>query len=498
MSEPLTVSLPADVDGVPTNQGSRLSGRFHSGLRLSLMNTAFSRAATFASGVLLARLIAPEQFGLYAAALVVQTLLLTFNDFGTATALVRHDGDVRPLLPTVWTISISGGALVYLGCLFTAPVLADGLGSPQATGLIRLLCLNVLFDGFAAVPGALLTRELRQGLRLIADLSGLIVNLALTVGLALLGAGAVALVVGHICGTATVTVALFIVTKELPKFGLNKAHIHEVIKYGGAVVASSIVMVLLQYAPQTITGHLLGATALGFLYLAANVANWPASVISTTVERIGLATFSRARDAGVSLNRAAGGVIQMVAMATLPTGAALAMLAPHIIQVVYGSPWLPAASVLSGLAVATVAKVLADLVFNLMITAGATVSSVLIQVIWLIVLVPVAVVATLQWQLDGMGWSVALVAIVVALPVHAWGLRTTGIHVPALIRGLGVPLLFTAVTIGLLCVVGVLLPSPLPALLVGVTVTAFIVSLGLLRGRKALSNALDDPVGSVS
>ena len=483
----------SEVAEHPADSDDALSGRFKLGLRFSLINTVFSRLATFAVGVLLARLLVPEQFGLYTTALVVQTLLLTFNDFGTAAALVRHKGDVRPLLPTVWTISVGGATIVYLLCLLAAPALATGLGSPQAAELVRVLSLNVLFDGFAAVPGALLTRDLRQARRLVADITGLVVNLALTATLAATGFGAWALVIGHVSGTGVVTVLLLIVTKQIPRFGVTREHVTEVARYGGAVVVSSVVMVLLQYAPQTITGRMLGATALGFFYLASNVSSWPASVVTTTVERVGLATFSRARDSGVDLDRAASAVIGMVAMAVLPGGAALALLAPQIVDLVYGDKWAPAAPVLAGLAVATIARVLADLVFNLMITAGSALSSVLVQVIWLVALVPVAIFATAHWGLVGMGWAVAAVACLVALPVHAWGLWRAGVHVPALLRGLAMPMLATIVVIGLLLATSLVLQHSLLYLVAGLLITGAVVAAGWFGGRERLTTALDAP-----
>jgi O-antigen/teichoic acid export membrane protein len=485
--------LASEVLAERVDSDGALSGRFKNGLRLSLINTMFSRMATFAVGVLLARLLAPEQFGLYTTALVVQTLLLTFNDFGTATALVRHKGDVRPLLPTVWTVSIGGASVVYLACVLSAPVLATGLGSPHAADLVRVLSINVLLDGVAAVPGALLTRELRQAPRLIADMAGFVVNIGLTVGLALSGFGAWALVIGHVSGTLVVVVVLLIVTKQLPTFGVNRAHIREISRYGSAVVVSSVLMVMLQYAPQTITGRMLGATALGFFYLASNVSNWPASIVTTTVERVGLATFSRARDAGVDMDRAASAVIGMVAMAVLPGGAALAVLAPQIVELVYGDKWMPAVPVLASLAVATIARVLADLVFNLMITVGAALSSVAMQVIWLVALVPTAIVATAHWGLTGMGWAVAAVSCLVALPVHAWGLWRAGVHLPALLRGLVVPALATVVTVAALLAASILIKDSLLLLSAGAVITAAVVAAGWFTGRDRLVTALDAP-----
>ncbi|WP_086789910.1 lipopolysaccharide biosynthesis protein, partial [Crossiella equi] len=390
-----------------TTQQPELAGRFRRGLGLSLLNTMLSRLGTFALGVLLARLLVPEDFGLYATALVVQSLLLTFNDLGAAASVVRHSGDVRPLLPTAWTVAVCGGTAAFALCLVLAPALATGLGSPGATDIVRLLSANVFLDGFAAVPGALLTRELRQASRLVADLCGVVVNLGLTCGLALAGFGAWALAVGHVSGTLVVVVLLLFVTRQWPRFGFDREHFREVGRYGITVVASGILIVMANALPQVVTGSFLGATALGFFYLANNVANWPVSIVSTTVERVALATFSRARDRGVDLDRAAGEVVGLVGIAVVPGGLALAILAGPIVEVVYGSDWAPAAHVLSGLAIAAVARVLADLAFHLLLAVGAPLSSALIQLWWLLALVPATVAAALVWGLVGISWAQA-------------------------------------------------------------------------------------------
>ncbi|MGO1049238.1 oligosaccharide flippase family protein [Crossiella sp. CA198] len=470
---------------------AELGGRFRRGLGLSLLNTLLSRLGTFLLGVLLARLLAPEEFGLYAAALVVQMLLLTFNDLGAAASVVRHSGDVRPLLPTAWTVAVCGGTAAFALCLVIAPALATGLGSPAATDIVRLLAANVFLDGFAAVPGALLTRELRQASRLVADLSGVVVNLALTGGLALAGFGAWALAIGHVAGTLVVVVVLLCVSKQLPRFGFDREHFGEVGRYGITVVASGIVIVLSNTVPLVVTGSVLGITALGFLHLANNVANWPVSIVSTTLDRIALATFSRARDRGVDLNLAAGEVVGMVGIAVLPGGLALAILSGPIVEVIYGSAWAPAAHVLSALAIAAIARVLTDLAFQLLLAVGAPLSSALVNVSWLVALVPATIVAAMTWGLVGVGWAQAVVAFAVAVPVHAWRLHRAGISLGALAKGLAYPALA-----GLLAVTGLLAirafaDSPLLDVALGGALTAAIVGVGWYARRHHIERALN-------
>ncbi|SDN56667.1 oligosaccharide flippase family protein [Allokutzneria albata] len=483
----MTGEFPA---GAETAERRGLAGRFRRGLWLSLLNTLLSRVGTFVLGIVLARLLAPEEFGLYATALVVQGLLLAFNDFGAATAVVRRSGDVRPMLPTAWTISVLGGAFAFAACAVSAPALASALGSPHATEIVRFLAINVLLDGFACVPGAMLTRELAQARRLVADLSGTVVNLAVTATLAFLGWGAWSLAIGHVTGTALVVVLLFVLSGHVPNFGFSAEHFKEVGAYGISVVASSLLVMLAQSVPQMVTGSLLGATALGFFYLASNVANWPVSIVAGTVERVALAVFARAREHSTDLDRAAGGVMGLVGVALLPGGVALALLAEPVVEVVYGHRWAPAAVVLSGLAIAAIGRVFADMALHLLLAVGAPLSSALIQLWWLVTLVPATVVAAKLWGLPGIGWAQAAVALLVAVPVHLWGLRRAGIRVVSLVRGMLPSSLSAVATAGGLVLIRVLSTNPLLTVALGGLLTAAVVAYGWFRFRHTLDSAL--------
>ncbi|APU17752.1 MULTISPECIES: oligosaccharide flippase family protein [Actinoalloteichus] len=584
----------------PGRDAGSLGGRFRRGLRLSLLNTVLSRAGTFALGVLLARVFVPEQFGVYAAALVVQQLLLTVNDLGAAAALVRRPetaaaggaGEVaaggavradagspgagpgaflpsatgspaasspslpltepgpaadrpspaglptvlrtvsgqiaagdRPaggpaaaaadpdpagrtsrgepirvdsadgidaMLPTAWTLSVLWGAVGAVICLAGAGGLADLLGSPAATDLIRVMAVTLLLDGFASVPAAMLTRELRQARRLVADVSGMAVNLTLTALLALGGLGPWALVIGNVTGTALTAVLVMGLARVWPRFGFDRRYGAEITRCGATMLGASILLVVVQATPQAVTGSLLGASTLGFFYLASNMANWPAVLVSATVERVALATFSRARDAGRDLSHAVSTVLGLVCAVVLPGGVALAVLAEPLIQVVYGSRWSLAAAALSGLALAAVARVVAELVFSLLIAVDAMSSSVLLLACWAAASVPATIWAAGVWGLPGVAWAQAAVALLVALPVHLLALRRARVSLLTVVGGAAVPL-FSALGCGalLLGLRGLALPAVIE-LAVGGLVVGAVVFAGVLRAQRRVGAALGD------
>lgn len=475
----------------PPQRIPALGGRVRRGLGLSLLNTVVSRGAMFALGVVLARILSPEQFGVYATALVVQLLLLHLNEFGVGAALVRRPGPIDTLLPTAWTLSVAGGVLVCAAAVAGAPLLATALGSPQAAPLIQVMSLNILVNGFASVPAAVLSREIQQGRRLVADFLGVLTNVGVTAALALSGAGPWSLAFGNVTGAVVVVVALMVLAGVAPRFGFARAHAADIARVGSTMMISAVLLVLLQSAPQAVTGTLLGATAIGLFYIANNVANWPISVVSATLERVVLSSFARVREAGADLGAAASSVLALVGGSVAISAVGLALLAGPLLGTVYGAAWLPAASMLAGLALANVARVVAELVFSLLVAADSVLASLLPQLAWLAVLVPASVLGARGWGFEGVGWAQALVGFGWALPVHLWFARRAGVRVARLLGGLGTPLCIAAGLAGALVALRLTIPSPVVTLAVGIPLTGASVLLAilLLRGRLATAMA---------
>ncbi|MEO5875176.1 MAG: oligosaccharide flippase family protein [Streptosporangiaceae bacterium] len=464
-----------------------LGGRFRRGLLLSLLNTVLARAATFAMGIVLARFLSPEQYGMFATALTMQMFLLVVNDLGVGAALVRSDRPVQEMLPTCWTLSVGGGLVCTLAAVAGSGVMASALGSPNATGILQLMSLNILINGFVSVPASLLKRNFEQGKRLIADLVGLTVNISLTLSLVAAGFGAWSLAIGHVTGAALVGVLIMVATRCWPRFGFDRGYGRQVAQLGLAMAGAAVLLICLQAAPQAITGHLLGPTAIGFFFIASNVANWPIQIVSTTVERVALATFAQARTDGRSLEETASAVIGLVVGIVLISGTALAVLAHPIIGVVYGRPWLPAASMLAGLALANVARVLAELVFNLLVAADSMLTSMLPQAAWLAVLVPASILGGRLWGMPGIGWAQAAVGFAWAVPVNLWCARKAGVGVRSLLRGLGGPVRVTLVLAVVLVGLSEVSPHDLVTLAVGLPVAGAAVLFTYRNIRGTLS-----------
>lgn len=437
-----TRRAPAGLGEAPARAvPGRPPGTVSRALGLSLLNTVLARAGTFLAGIVLARLLAPADFGVYAVALVALTALLSLNELGVSVALVRWRGDPRLIAPTVMTISIASSGVLYLGCWFAAPAFAAVMGAPSATGVVRLLCVAVIVDGITAPPAQLLNREFRQGARLVVDLLNLVLATGVTIALAATGHGAWSLAWGQLTGNAVSALLLFRLVGSWPRPGLDRRQAVELLAFGAPLAAASALVFAMLNLGYIVVGSTLGVVQLGFYLMAFNLASWPVNVFSQVVRRVSLAAFARVQDDRVRLEEALARLALLLAVPTLPVCVLLGLLALPVVATVYGGRWAASAGALQFLAVLAFVRVASELAYDYLVALGRSRTTLWLQGLWFVSLL---VALPLGARLDGIR-GVALahgtVAVLVMLPAYAIAVARTGVSLRGVGRSLVRPLL---------------------------------------------------------
>jgi O-antigen/teichoic acid export membrane protein len=394
-----------------------LNRRVASAARWSLVNTVVRRVGTFASGVVLARLFfGPYEWGLYAVGLLVLAMLLSLNEMGVSLALVRWEGDIRRFAPTVLTISTASSTAFYVLLYVTAPTVARLLGSPDATALLRVLCLSVIIDGIACVPMGKLTREFRQLSRTVVDVLNFLVNTGVTVALAATGMGAMSFAWGSLAGNLVALAGFSLCAPSMLRFGWDKAQARLLIRFGLPLASASLLTLGVMNVDSVVVGSLLGPAALGIYAMAFNMSSWPVRMVSETARRVSFAGFSRLAD---SPDEFANGFLRaytLVVAAAIPICVLLGVLAEPIISLVYGQQWTAAAVPLQFLAALGLVRVAMELAYD-GLAARVRKTLMLMQGWWLLVLVPTLVLFAHYWGVVGVAAGHVAVAAVLVAPV---------------------------------------------------------------------------------
>ncbi len=406
---------PAEADG---DSLDRLVRR---GLVWSFVNTASTRGINFLITVVLAHLVAPSDWGVFAVALVTMSLLLSLNDVGISSAIVRFPGDVREIAATGATLIIGASFALY-GVLFAlSPVVARVLKVPEATGVLRLLAVSVILDALFAVQSAAMTREFKQRQRTISDLANLAVFSTLAISLAVHGSGPWALAWATLAGTTAGGIVILVTSPIRVWPGWDPVMARQLVHFGIPLTGSAFLTFAVLNTDYIVVGHVLGPVALGFYYLAFNVSSWPVTTISFTVRRVSLAGFSRLQHDRTEMHDAFLRAARLLSTVAFPVCALLIALAAPLVRFVYGERWAASAAPLRWLAVLGAMRVVAELGYDYLVAAGRPRATVVLQAAWFFSLVPALTIGAHLNGITGVGEGHAFVVIFVVLPGHALG-----------------------------------------------------------------------------
>lgn len=393
------------------------------GVAWSTLSSLALRAGGLAVGVVLARLLAPEQFGVYAIALAVQAVLMTLADLGLGVDLVRTEDPAR-IAPTVATLSLVCGTVLTALMMLTAHPLARLLDSPEAGTVIALLSFTLILSGAGVVPYAMLCRRFQQRQLFMIAVADFAVSTVVTILLVSAGWGVVSLAIARILAQAVTLGLQFVVSRTRPRYSFDRQIAGSVLRFGLPVAGANLLSWALLNIDTIVIAKVAGPMALGFYVLAFNISSWPMSAIGQVARSVALPTFARIPGRRDDRSLAVG--ISLTWALALPAGALLAVLSLPLIDVVYGSRWRPAVPVLAALGLFGALRVVFDLMAAYLLARGASGAVLRIQVIWFATLIPAMITGTHWFGIAGGGWAHLIVAVAITLPTYVVAVRRAG------------------------------------------------------------------------
>jgi O-antigen/teichoic acid export membrane protein len=430
------------VGGPDTGSAATSVGRAaRKGLLWSLMGAASARLGGLLLGMVLARLLTPEDFGLYAIALSAMYFVMHVNDVGLIAATVQWRGRLEEMAPTATTLAFTFSVLTYGLFWVLAPAFAGLAGSSEAAPVVRLLTAVILVDGVTAVRAGSLLRTFQQHRITIANFLGLLVNAAVAISLAVHGVGALSFAAGQVAG-AVVIGGFVLWSAHMPwRFGFDRAIARRLMQFGLPLAFALGVESVLLNVDFILVGRLLGATALGFYLLAFNISGWAPAVLGTAIRWVSIPSFSRLSEEEGALEPAVHRSIASLVTGVLPIGFLTVVLASTLIEFLYGTAWAQSAPVLRFLIVLGVVRMVTQLALDILAGAGATRAALWLNLGWVCALVPALVIGTRADGIRGTAVAHALVATFVAAPLALAALRRLGVPLRPIARTLVHPLL---------------------------------------------------------
>jgi O-antigen/teichoic acid export membrane protein len=464
--------------------------RARSGLAWNVLGTIVTNATRVAVLAVLGRTIDSAEFGIVAVAVAVNVILYSIRDLGIATALVQRSHITDGHLATAFATTTYAG-IIIAGALFgSAPLIADVMGIPAATDVIRALGSLFVLLGISAASRAQAVRAMRFRAIAIIDTVSYMAGAATSITAALLGLGVGALVLGYLV-EELMTSTLYLVLSP-PKYSLRveRRYLSELMTVGTGQMIIQVAGIVATYADNFIVGRGLGERMLGYYTRAYDLIKYPSILFGNMVGLVLSPAFARMQHDRERLATNFRRLTFLNALAILPASAALAILAPEAIRLLLGPNWEPAVLPFQVLAFTMLLRITQKLGAILGTAAGA-VNAVARAYVVYAVLVIVGASSAVSWGIVGVAASTALALLVVSVDCTYIAMRVSGLRARDVLAAHAPGLVLAALTAAIVWPAAVAMRAhalPTAAVFVALALASILACLALLavwlrRGR---------------
>jgi O-antigen/teichoic acid export membrane protein len=345
---------------------------FKRGLAWTIFGQSTFFIVQFVGSVIVARILSPYDFGVYAIAVAFTGLLSLVQSVGLGSYMVREPELTPERIATAFTINaiISFGlAIATASAALAGSLLFD---NASVRGVLLVLAISPLIGMLNTVPYALLERE--GNFRLIS-ITGMVRSLASTggtVALAVAGWGFYAIAWGQLGASLIAAVLLCVAARRHVHWKLSLSNWREISRFGMQMVAITGVNTLASRTSDLVLGKVLGLQSLGLYTRAANTNNLFWDNIHTVLGRVAFSEMSKQKREGKSLRGFYLNAVDMMTALLWPLFTGLAVLAHPLIRLVYGSQWVKAADLFALLNLWAVLLVSITLTWEVFVACGET------------------------------------------------------------------------------------------------------------------------------
>lgn len=309
------------------------------GLFWSSVERFSNQGMSFFFSVILARMLAPSDFGIIAMITIFFAVAQSFVDSGFSNALVRKTDRREEDLSTCFYFNIGVGIVAYIVLFLIAPLVSSFYKQPILSPIIRITGLGVVLNSLCVVQQALFTIKIDFKSQAKVTLSATIISGIVGVVLAYLEYGVWALVWQGVVMSLVRMGLLWLMSKWRPKAGFSKDSFHYLFGYGSKLLASGLLDTIYNNIYPIVIGKFYSPAQLGNYSRALSFAQLPSSNITSILQRVTFPVLSTIQDDIPRLQANYRRLLKLSAFIVFPLMMGLAAVAFPMIRIVLTPKW---------------------------------------------------------------------------------------------------------------------------------------------------------------
>ena len=296
---------------------------------------------TFVVSIVLARIIAPEQYGIIALTTIFINLLNVFVTSGLGTSLVQKKNSDDKDFSTMFYASLVLSIVLYTIIFFGAPLIAKIYHSDILIPLLRIMGLRMPIAAINSIQQAYVSKKMIYKKFFISTLFGTIVSAFVGIYMAIKGYGAWALVGQYLTNCAIDTIVLAIVIDWKPKLYFSFERFRKLFSFGWKIMVSSFIGTLFNQLKGMVIGKKYSSSDLAYYNKADQIPSLINNNVGLTVESVFFPTLSQLQDDRENVKQAVRKMLRMSCYVLSACLLGLAAVAKPLILILLTKKWLP-------------------------------------------------------------------------------------------------------------------------------------------------------------
>lgn len=380
-------------------------------LSWSFLESVGMRGMQFFIGILLARLLIPEQFGLIAMLTFFIAVAQTFLDSGFGAALIQKREATTIDISTIFYFNIAVGfATVGILCL-VAPWIAAFYNQPILTPLTRALSLVIVINSFGLIQNTILTKEINFKTQTKVSLIAGVLSGIIGVIMAVMDFGVWSLVVQQISSALFRTICLWFFSSWRPILIFSFSSLREMFGFSSRLLASELLNQIFNNIYLLVIGKLFSARDLGFFTRASSIQDLPTHALAGTVGRVTFPVFSTIQDDPVLLKSGLKKALTTLVLVNFPMMIGLVMVSRPLVLFLLTEKWLESIPYLQLLCFLGLLFPLHVINLNLLQALGRSDLFLRLEIIKKALIV-INIIVTYRWGISAMIYGMIVMSII--------------------------------------------------------------------------------------